>query len=374
MLLEEKPRKGAHVRPWSWFIMLIGLFLTCFLSSLAYAQESSMPKEKLRQLMLPSVVQIVFSEKIDAVSCGQPTYATGFIIPGGYILTAKHTFRGLGMNDEYCLKAHWDEELNRSEADLKIVTLSDNRDLALLAFTFQDTDQETVCYSWEHYTNSSPLSLDLPLFFLGFPLPDEAEQVPTRLEIDDAPLPSACRASQERCRTSSIRDPGNSGGPIITADGAVVGVTEAIDSVNPETAKFSHIARTLDFLTPYQPQEVTKCDQSRFPIRSSTESIRVIEGRSFWIEVEDVNLDSTGKLTADIVVRSREFLLGFTGFATFILEDDAGNALMEVKSEKYTVTGEYDLNDAYKEFEFEATVPLATILKVHSIGIEVGAD
>ncbi len=175
-----------------------------------------------------------------------PSSGSGFFVhPGGYVLTNWHV-----VSDQVMAELYGEErEVSTKVVSLEvvvnsgkpaeqtlgaqIVSLDRDRDLALLAVDYQPT-------AWLAIGSPPEVGLTAPVWIVGYPLGDlvevgrtSAEDSPVHPEVSvNSGLVTSLRHDDDGAlkaiQTDAAVNPGNSGGPMVNAEGEVVGVVNSM--------------------------------------------------------------------------------------------------------------------------------------------------
>lgn len=165
-------------------------------------------------------------------AAGFESSGSGFIVdPSGYVVTNNHVVTGAGS-----LKVLVDG--SEDEIPAKVVGVSECNDLAVIQLTDED-DYPSLRWS------SQDVEPPLEVYTAGFPLGDPeftmTKGVVSKAETDGDTNWASVRKVIEH---DAAIQPGNSGGPLVDADGAVVGVNYAGGDPGTGTSQYFAINST----------------------------------------------------------------------------------------------------------------------------------
>lgn len=167
----------------------------------------------------PAVVQIWAAGSLRDPEVGQTTSAgagTGFFVaPGGYAVTNNHVVTGVATLEVY-VGGDTSESYNA-----QVVGVSECNDLALIQV---DVDDHPVL-AW----SDEPSAVGTEVYAAGFPLTNP-EYTLTRGIVAKASAggDTSWTSVDRTIEHDAVIQPGNSGGPLVDADGAVVGVNYSV--------------------------------------------------------------------------------------------------------------------------------------------------
>jgi serine protease Do len=184
----------------------------------------------------PAIVQIVAKGTFRDPEVGMQTGAgsgSGFVIsPDGYAVTNNHVVTGAASLEVF-LGGDTSESYNA-----QIVGVSECNDLALIKISGADFEALT-------WTDGAP-TVGQEIYAAGFPLGDPeytlTRGIVSKADADgETPWSSIDRVIQHDAQTQ----PGNSGGPLVSAEGQVVGVHYASGDWGTGTSQFFAISSEL---------------------------------------------------------------------------------------------------------------------------------
>jgi serine protease Do len=183
----------------------------------------------------PAIVQIIaqgsFRDPAEGTQAGGWT-GSGFVIdPDGIIVTNNHVVTGAGA-----LKARME---NGDEIAVQVLGVSECNDLAVVKLTEPGPYPYLEWYQGE-------IKPPLEIYLAGFPLGDP-EYTITRGIVSkaDAAGDTQWASVRHTIEHDASSQPGNSGGPLVTEDGLVVGVHYASANPGTGTQQFEAIAGDL---------------------------------------------------------------------------------------------------------------------------------
>ena len=181
-------------------------------------QDGADGGEQSLDAVKPATVQILAEGEIRDFegASGFESTGSGFVVdPEGYVVTNNHVVTGAGS-----LKVFMDGE-DDDEIPAKIIGVSECNDLAVIQLTDED-DYPTL--SWSTEAVEPPLEV----YAAGFPLGDP-EFTMTKGVVSKAETSGDTNwaSVREVIEHDAAIQPGNSGGPLVDAQGGVVGVNYA---------------------------------------------------------------------------------------------------------------------------------------------------
>lgn len=182
----------------------------------------------------PATVQILAEGEIRDFegASGFESTGSGFVVdPAGYVVTNNHVVTGAGS-----LKVLMDG--NDEEIPAKIIGVSECNDLAVIQLTDED---DYPALSWSSETVEPPLEV----YAAGFPLGDP-EFTMTKGVVSKAQTNGDTNwaSVREVIEHDASIQPGNSGGPLVDAQGGVVGVNYAGGDPGTGTSQYFAINST----------------------------------------------------------------------------------------------------------------------------------
>jgi serine protease Do len=245
-----------------------------------------------------AVVQIVatgsFADPVDGMQINVPGSGSGFIIdPSGLAVTNNHVVTGAALLQVYLA----DEP---TPYNARVVAVSECSDLAVIDIDGEGFDS----LAW----STEPATAGTEIFAAGFPLGDPEYTLLDGIVSKENAFGETSWASVDAVIEHSADTlPGNSGGPIVTADGKVVAVNYAGNDLGQSFAIGPDIAKpVIDVL-------VTGVDHESIGLNGEIVELDGMSGVWAWSVESGSAADGAGIEPGDFLVAMEEIALGSDG-------------------------------------------------------------